>query len=55
VRRSAAYLEYYRATVDMKCRGLTPEQARTRSMPPSDLSLHGIDLLREGIDGNTGA
>jgi hypothetical protein len=71
----AAYLEYYRATVDMKCRGLTPEQARTRSMPPSTLSLHGLvrhlagirmiteyaqhcghaDLLREGVDGKTGA
>jgi hypothetical protein len=38
----AAYLDYYRATVEMKCRGLTPEQARTRSMPPSTLSLHGL-------------
>ena len=38
----AAYLEYYRATVEMKCRGLTPEQARIRSMPPSALSLHGL-------------
>lgn len=37
-----AYLDYYRATVEMKCRGLTPEQARTRSMPPSTLSLHGL-------------
>ena len=38
----AAYLDYYRATVEMKSRGLTPEQARTRSMPPSTLSLHGL-------------
>ncbi len=38
----AAYLDHYRATVEMKCRGLTPEQARTRSMPPSALSLHGL-------------
>jgi len=38
----AAYLDYYRATVEMKCRGLTPEQARIRSMPPSALSLHGL-------------
>ena len=37
-----AYLEYYRATVEMKCRGLTPDQVRTRSMPPSTLSLHGL-------------
>jgi hypothetical protein len=38
----SAYLEYYRATVEMKCRGLSPEQARTRSVPPSTLSLHGL-------------
>ena len=37
-----AYLEYYRATVEMKCRGLSAEQARRRSMPPSTMSLHGV-------------
>ncbi len=35
----AAYLEYYRATVEMKSRGLTPEQAQARSMPPSTMSF----------------
>ena len=34
----AAYVEHYRATVEGKCRGLTPAQVRTRSMPPSRLS-----------------
>ena len=38
----AAYLDYYRATVEMKCRGLTPEQAQARPMPPSTLSPHGL-------------
>ena len=38
----AAYLDYFRATLELKCRDLTPEQARTRSMPPSTLSLHGV-------------
>lgn len=38
----SAYLEYYRATVGMKCRGVTADQARTRSMPPSTMSLHGL-------------
>lgn len=38
----AAYLEHYRATVEMKCRGLTPEQARTRSVPPSTMTPHGL-------------
>jgi hypothetical protein len=37
-----AYLDHYRATVEMKCRGVTPGQARQRSMPPSTLSLHGL-------------
>jgi hypothetical protein len=46
----AAYLEYYRATVDLKCRGLTPEQARTRSMPPSTLSLHGVVRHLAGVE-----
>lgn len=46
----AAYLEYYRATVEMKCRGLTPEQARTRSMPPSALSLHGVVRHLAGVE-----
>jgi hypothetical protein len=38
----AAYLEYYRATVELKCRGLSAEQVRARSTPPSTLSLHGL-------------
>src|SRR4051794_9195203 len=46
----AGYLEYYRGTVEMKCRGLTPEQARTRSMPPSSLSLHGLVRHLAGVE-----
>lgn len=46
----AAYLEYYRATVEMKCRGLTSEQARTRSMPPSTMSLHGLVRHLAGVE-----
>ena len=46
----AAYLEYYRATVEMKCRGLTPEQARARPMPPSALSLHGLVRHLAGVE-----
>lgn len=45
-----AYLEYYRATVEMKCRDLTPEQARTRSMPPSTMSLHGLVRHLAGVE-----
>ena len=46
----SAYLEYYRATVEMKCRGLTPEQVRTQSMPPSTLSLHGLIRHLAGVE-----
>ncbi|MFJ3925875.1 DinB family protein [Streptomyces sp. NPDC090022] len=36
------YLDYHRATLAMKCEGLTDEQLRRRSMPPSTLSLLGL-------------
>lgn len=45
-----AYLDYYRATLEMKSRGLTPEQARTRSMPPSNLSIHGLVRHLAGVE-----
>ncbi|MFF0464781.1 DinB family protein [Streptomyces mexicanus] len=37
-----AFLDYHRATLAMKCEGLTDEQLRRRSMPPSTLSLLGL-------------
>ncbi len=36
------FLDYHRATLLMKCEGLTDEQLRTRSVPPSSLSLLGL-------------
>jgi len=45
-----AYLDHYRATVEMKCRGLSPEQARTRSMPPSTMSMHGMVRHLAGVE-----
>jgi uncharacterized damage-inducible protein DinB len=38
----AGFLDYYRATLAVKCHGLTPEQLATRSAPPSSLSLLGL-------------
>ncbi|MFE9423802.1 DinB family protein [Kitasatospora sp. NPDC006697] len=38
----AAFLDYHRKTLLLKCAGLTPEQLRTRSVPPSGLSLLGL-------------
>jgi len=36
------FLDFHRATLAMKCAGLTDEQLRTRSMPPSTLTLLGL-------------
>ncbi|MGW4052329.1 DinB family protein [Streptomyces sp. NPDC004779] len=36
------WLEFHRATLAMKCAGLTDEQLRTVSVPPSELSLLGL-------------
>jgi len=37
-----AYLDWHRATLAQKCAGLSDEQLRERSMPPSELSLLGL-------------
>jgi membrane protein len=37
-----AWLDYHRATLARKCAGLTDEQLRERSMPPSTLTLLGL-------------
>jgi uncharacterized damage-inducible protein DinB len=37
-----AWLEFHRATLVLKCAGLTAEQLATRSVPPSTLSLLGL-------------
>jgi uncharacterized damage-inducible protein DinB len=37
-----AWLEYHRATLAAKCEGLSGEQLRERSVPPSTLSLLGL-------------
>ena len=42
------WLDYQRATLMLKCAGLTAEQLRLRSVPPSRLSLLG--LVRHMVD-----
>ncbi|MEU9155913.1 DinB family protein [Streptomyces sp. NPDC048417] len=37
-----AFLDYHRATLAMKCEGLTDEELRRQPMPPSTLSLLGL-------------
>jgi hypothetical protein len=39
-----AFLDYHRATLEMKCEGLTDEELRRQSSPPSTLSL--LSLVR---------
>lgn len=36
------FLDYYRATLAVKCAELTPEQLATRSVPPATMSLLGL-------------
>ncbi|WP_457029398.1 DinB family protein [Kitasatospora sp. P5_F3] len=36
------FLDYQRQTLMMKCAGLTPDQLRTRAVPPSAMSLLGL-------------
>lgn len=36
------FLDYHRATLEMKCDGLSDDELRRRSMPPSALSLLGL-------------
>ena len=37
-----AYLDWHRATLALKCTGLSDDELRRRSMPPSTLSLLGL-------------
>jgi uncharacterized damage-inducible protein DinB len=37
-----AFLDYHRATLAMKCAGLSDDELRQRSMPPSTLTLLGL-------------
>ncbi|BBX90717.1 hypothetical protein MBOE_23660 [Mycolicibacterium boenickei] len=36
------WLDFYRATLGLKCEGLTDEQLRSASVPPSELTLLGL-------------
>jgi Protein of unknown function (DUF664) len=45
-----SWLEFHRATLLMKCEGLTPEQLITASCPPSGLSLMGLVRHMTGVE-----
>ncbi|MEO7070740.1 MAG: DinB family protein [Nostocoides sp.] len=45
-----AYLEFYRATLEAKCSGLTADQLNDRSIWPSTMSLHGLVRHLAGVE-----
>jgi len=47
-----AWLEFHRATLAIKCDGLTDDQLRTRSVPPSQLSLLGLVRHMAEVENN---
>jgi len=47
-----SWLDYQRATLALKCEGLSDDQLRTRSVPPSALSLLGLVRHMGGVEYN---
>ena len=47
-----SWLEYHRATLATKCEGLTDDQLRMRSVPPSRLSLLGLVRHMAEVENN---
>lgn len=45
-----AYLDWHRATFELKCSGLDPARLSQRSMPPSTLTLHGLLRHLTGVE-----
>jgi hypothetical protein len=43
-------LDWHRATFELKCAGLAPEQLSERAVPPSSLSLHGLVRHLAGVE-----
>ena len=46
----SAVLDWHRATFELKCAGLPPEQFSERAVPPSSLSLHGLVRHLAGVE-----
>ncbi|MFJ8039241.1 DinB family protein [Kitasatospora sp. NPDC096147] len=44
------FLDYQRATLEMKCRGLTAEQLKRRAVPTSELTLLGLVRHLAGVE-----
>jgi Protein of unknown function (DUF664) len=46
----SAALDWHRATFELKCAGLPPEQLSEQAVPPSSLSLHGLVRHLAGVE-----
>ncbi|MEU1179926.1 DinB family protein [Streptomyces sp. NPDC005820] len=46
----SAVLDWHRATLALKCAGLSPEQLNERAIPPSTMSLHGLVRHLAGVE-----
>jgi len=45
-----AFLDWYRATFELKCAGVPPERLSDRGVSPSRLSLHGLVRHLAGVE-----
>ena len=43
-------LDWHRATFELKCSGISPEQLSERTVAPSSLSLHGLLRHLSGVE-----
>jgi hypothetical protein len=45
-----SYLDWHRATFELKCRGIAEQQLSERAVPPSSMSLHGLLRHLSGVE-----
>jgi uncharacterized damage-inducible protein DinB len=45
-----SYLDYYRATIELKCAGVPKERLSEAVVPPSTLTLHGLVRHLAGVE-----
>ena len=45
-----AFLDWHRATFELKCRGVAADRLSERAVPPSGLSLHGLVRHLAGVE-----
>lgn len=46
----SGFLDWHRATFELKCSGIPPERLSERTVPPSSLSLHGMVRHLAGVE-----